>query len=633
MDRRSLLTAGIAGAAGIAVGNELGAAPAGAAADVDRAEFEALKARVDYLETFHPPMPTTTTTTTTTVPPHVPKFSGNVSLPDGFVVPFGEVWDFDPTVSTTVTVSKNVVVAGTLQMRPANPGIVHTLRFTNVDETLFVGGGMDPLDTDVGLWVVGAGKLDIAGAAKTAWARTAAPVSVGAQSVTLAAAPSGWQVGDTVMIAPSNPPTMSYAYDHYDTATITSISGATIGLSMPCGYAHPHVTVAPGFTLAPEVMNLTRNTRIEGTASGRSHVFIRSSSPQSIGFLGLAFMGPRKAAGALTASVTGRYPLHFHMCADGARGSVVSGSVVNQSGGRAFVPHLSNGVTFDGCVAHDVFESPFWWDLNTTTVPSMSNDITFSKCIASRVKYHPNYNGYRLAGFMLGQGDNCVVRDCAAVGIQGDRFAAGFIWPEGADRPWTFERNITHNNLWGGLFTWQNGPLTHVVKDFVAYHNGHTGISHGAYLTGYQYQNGFVYGNRYVSLNLDAHSYPAPSEQRFDRIAFDGAGMHATAITLATHTLAAGRPTTVAGCTFAGYSGPLVAVPADYPSNKPEALDLVESGPVVPSFNATSKPESVIRVQNAGVAKQYTPSGVIDIVPFATYAGGAPTAFSVLSAA
>jgi len=48
MDRRSLLTAGIAGAAGIAVGGELGAAPAGAAADVDRAEFEALKAHHDH---------------------------------------------------------------------------------------------------------------------------------------------------------------------------------------------------------------------------------------------------------------------------------------------------------------------------------------------------------------------------------------------------------------------------------------------------------------------------------------------------------------------------------------------------------------------------------------------------------
>src|SRR5690606_41555081 len=93
--------------------------------------------------------------------------SGDIHLPDGFTVPPGETWVFDPDTDTTVIVSANVIVEGTLVMRPASGDIEHALIFEDVDESRFVGGGMAPVETDVGLWGIGDGQRLIEGREKT----------------------------------------------------------------------------------------------------------------------------------------------------------------------------------------------------------------------------------------------------------------------------------------------------------------------------------------------------------------------------------------------------------------------------------------------------------------------------------
>ncbi|WP_315817000.1 G8 domain-containing protein [Paraflavitalea speifideaquila] len=78
---------------------------------------------------------------------------------------------FDANQSATLQTTANVVVEGKLQMRPANAAVIQTIRFANVDESRFVGGGMNVLPSDVGLWVMGAGLLDLFGTSKTSWTR------------------------------------------------------------------------------------------------------------------------------------------------------------------------------------------------------------------------------------------------------------------------------------------------------------------------------------------------------------------------------------------------------------------------------------------------------------------------------
>lgn len=613
--RRSLISAAFGGAAGVVVGRELAPTAAGAAADVDRAEFDALKARVAYLEGFHPPMPQ-----------H--KFSGDVSLPDGFVVPFGEVWDFDPDVSTTVTVGKNVVVAGTLQMRPANPGVTHTLRFTGITETNYVGGGMVPLDSDVGLWVIGAGVLDIAGSAKTSWARTAQPIAAGATSITLAATPTGWQVGDTLAIAPMADCNVSANHNRYSTVTVQSVAGNVVGVTA-CQEPHPLVTVGTGFTLGAEVLNLTRNAQIEGTPTGRAHVWVNSSVPQQISDVQIRYMGPRKAG----ANVLGRYPLHLHMSGDGSRGSVIKGVVVRDSGGRAFVPHASHGVTFDGCVAHGIIDDAYWWDGGGVDA---THDVVFSKCVASAVQFAPNWSGHRLGGFFLGEGQGNSITDCSAFGVWGGQTTAGssgYHWPEGATASWTFARNVAHNVFGHGLTVWQNSGIIHDVHDFVCFYNGRTGLSIGAYLNRYRFRNGYLYGNAYASIDIHALSAEADHEARYESIAMDGLNYHAHAIRASRHRLVGGI-VDVTGCTFARHTGAAIGHIPGTDVTTPSRIDVVGCTPA-PSvfFGAGALPESMIRVQNGTSATAWTPAGSTPIATFSTATVVPPTPFAVIASA
>ena len=615
VNRRSLISGAIGGAAGVVVGRELVPSSVGAAADVDRSEFEALAARVAYLEQFHPPMGP---------PPHVPTFSGEMSLPDGFVVPFGEVWDFDPDVSTTVEVAANVVVAGTLRMRPASPGVVHTLRFVGINEANYVGGGMEPLASDVGLWAVGAGVLDLAGSAKTGWTR-ATHVDAASNTVNLVAAPLGWQVGDTVTIAPTSGPGH---FTRYDTRTIADIAGTVLTLSAPTTWAHPLIEVEPGYAFGAEVMNLTRNVVIEGTATGRAHVFVNSSSPHTIDSVELRHLGPRKANAnpAHTDPVLGRYALHLHMCGDGSRGTTVTNTVAHTLGNLAFVPHLSNGITFAGCVAHDLFESAYWWDIG-----DRSDDITYQSCVASWIRSSPEFRGYSLSGFTLGDGAGNRMFDCTVIGSQGNSDASAIAWPEGAADAWEVRRIIAHNCRRHGLGVWQNNGVPHLVQDFISARNGGSGINHGAYRNSYEYANGWLYANTQASVNLHALAV-ASDPLRFRELRMDAAGLHLSPVTLPNHNLPSAQPVQFQGCEFVGHTGTTFRSTAATMAN-PDVIDVAESGPVTMTWNVYSHPSSVIRVESAGVAEQITPAGSTPIAAFSSHVTTPRVPFAILASA
>ena len=69
--------------------------------------------------------------------------SGNVACCK-LVAPVGTTLVFDPTHSTKITACGSVIMEGTLQWHPANASIVHEILFVGIDESLFVGGTVDP---------------------------------------------------------------------------------------------------------------------------------------------------------------------------------------------------------------------------------------------------------------------------------------------------------------------------------------------------------------------------------------------------------------------------------------------------------------------------------------------------------
>ncbi len=379
--------------------------------------------------------------------------SGSVEMPEGFEVPAGETWTFDPEQSTTVEVGGNVVVAGALVMRPASRDVTHTLRFVGVDETRFSGGGMEPIAEDVGLWVIGDGVLDVAGTGKPAWAYE-------------------WQTewaGDEVVAAPNEPG----VYDQF-----------------PVVGGPDEVPDPNGLGMRTELLNLTRNVVIEGTPQGKAHIFIRSSRPQHLSYLLVRYMGPDLSEAdrrARDQDQTGRYALHFHHNEDASRGSVVEGVVVRDADNHAFVPHASHGITFRDTISFNTRNAAYWWDPTSRRNPgNASSDIRYERAVAALV--HPGDR--RDGAFQLGEGEGSALVDSVAVGVQtAGNDNSGYHWPGTERGVWEFNGNIAHNNFAHGIFVWQNARDTHVIEDFTAYYNAKAAIKHGAYRNAYIYRD------------------------------------------------------------------------------------------------------------------------------------------------
>lgn len=507
-------------------------------------------------------------------------FSGDVVLPEGFTVPDGEVWEFDPEVSTIVEVSANVIVEGTLVMRPASSGVTHTLRFVDVDEDRFVGGGLEVLDSDVGLWVMGAGRLDIHGAPKTAWSYEWQ---------------RGWE-GDEVVATPVEA-------GEYD--TFRQVSSAA------------DVPPANALGLSPELLNLSRNVVIEGTPEGRAHVLIRSSSPQQIRYAVFRYLGPFLGDGGertQSSDVTGRYGVHFHHSGDGSRGSVLEGVVVRDTENHAFVTHASHGVTLRETIAFNTRHAAYWWDQTTRKNPgNESHDILYERAVAAGVAAGNGRDG----GFQLGEGNGNAVVDSVAVGITNDGSAvAGYLWKGPEDGVWRFEGNIAHNNVGSGILVWVNTATTHVIEDFTAYHNSQPGIIHGAYRNSYVYKDLTLLANdqkRNNGVAIESHAIGRPSSDGgTDAQVWDGIDSGGAVLRTAGHAQDPTAPVRFVDCDF---SSIIIGEGPGHPSIY-EFIDC-GLGPADVEIEFMH-PDSIIRFQNGTEAVEMDATlTVANIAPFA----------------
>lgn len=491
------------------------------------------------------------------------------------IQPGGEVV-FDPAASRTLTSTGNVVVAGALRARPSDASVVHRVVFPGIDEARFAGGHvMAPAETDVGLWVVGTGVLDAVGTPKKGWTNLGDAAAAGDTTITVADA-TGWRAGDEIVITPTESTDVEGFAEHHDRRTVEGIDGTALTLDEPLEHDHPAVTVRDGVTHHAEVLNLTRNVRIEGTAEGRAHVILLDiENPQTISHVGLRHLGPQQRFADDEGEegmrgVTGRYSLHFHMAYDGSRGSVVDSVVAYDGGNHTFVPHLSNGITFRDCVAHDQAETAFWWDPATEEqygdeVPT--HDLLYERCVASHIQTTDGAE-YDTSGFILGTGRGNVARGCVATGILGsDESNPGYKWnPDSRDdvNAWTFEDNLSHNNDGSSIYFWINGTPPTLIDRFTAYQDRH-GIRAGSYTNLASYRDVTVYACKEVGILVIAVP-GAPEEQpdlelTYENVYVDQAGMTDYAVEISGHVVEALKATKVVGCTFRGGTKAQVGFP------------------------------------------------------------------------
>ena len=384
--------------------------------------------------------------------------SGVLDYPNGFTVPAGEVWEFDRTVSTTITTGGNIVVNGTLRSLPPVTGVTHRIRFVGINEANIVGGHAHmPVATDIGLWVDG-GVLDISGTPKVSWNRTGSDPS--------------WLATDELIMCPTD--VGAYFAVPYTGGALPTATTRTLDYD---NTSH---------TYTAEVANLTRDFIIE-SVDGMAHVmFINITEPQRLSFVELDRLGP--------ADKLGRYPLHVHMNGEGSDGSVFRGNVARDCANHAFVPHSSHGCDFTGSIAFNTSQSAFWWD-----VADVTNRTVWNRCAAIGT-----VDG---SGFLIlnGIGNTCV--DSFAFGTRANTSNAGILWPSQTNNKpseWLTDGFVAHNNRASGVRTWNNDGNPRFILRVAAYRNGRAGFEHGAYVNSYRVENCVFFDN--VEADMRVHA-------------------------------------------------------------------------------------------------------------------------------
>jgi hypothetical protein len=467
----------------------------------------------------------------------------------------------DPKSNVTITTTKNIVVTGDLISQP-NPDVVHAIRFTGIDESKYVGSGDTVLDSDTGLWVMGAGRLNLL----------------------------GFNVND------------------WKQFTIEAVSLETYAISA------------------------SSNLRIEGTATGQAHIFIKSSRPQSIKYVQLRYLGPRKDnnSDGIKDIILGRYACHFHHSEDGSRGTIIEGCIAGDCNSHCFVPHGSHGITMRNNIVYNVLEAPFWYDYGHKT-----NDLTWENNLVVNVGYIPRANDQDNGGpqggvnaFVLGFGNSNICRGNVVIGTAGDYRAAGaYNWPEIRDdadtskdltSSWVFENN-TAINCPSGDQVWQNSEHHHIIRGS-QYIGCSVPVYHGAYANHYaRIDCTYKGGTTEVWAASDI-----TSRILFINCTFDAQGADYCVLINEGPGVGA-APIMFRNCKFLNFKKK--AILNQNPGAGVKKVDVIDSGLTVDKYQVSSVAISgeVIRVQEGGKAWKITKSGATSIAVFAPTMWGTGT--------
>ena len=304
-------------------------------------------------------------------------------LPNKLIVPSGQVIELPADASYDY-----IEVAGTLRVSRARDTFT---RFTHLvvlhGGNLDVGTQADPIPCerkvdfvvrDVAIdttkdpfqWgngLVNFGRQTRVGCAKTAWVESAGSISSGASTVTLASSPSGWQVGDELLIPDTAaPPASTLDPRRESKVTIAAINGTELSLSKPLDFAHQNITDPNGVVvLRPRVANLTRNIviRSENPGGTRGHtVDIGHTAAWDIRYNQLLGLGRTRRVplddtipgGHLGTNQRGKYAEHHHHVQSAPTSADVGNVYMGLSGGKwGLVVHVTSDTLIERNIAID----------------------------------------------------------------------------------------------------------------------------------------------------------------------------------------------------------------------------------------------------------------------------------------
>ena len=382
-------------------------------------------------------------------------------LPNKLIVPAGKVVELPADATYDY-----IEVAGTLKASRAHDTVA---RFTHL--VVLPGGTLDagtqsdpipcdrrvefvvrdvPLDTakDPFQWgngLVNFGRQTRVGCSKTAWVESTGSIASGATTIALAAAPSGWRVGDELLLPDTATPlTSTLAPRRESKVTIAAIDGVQLTLSKPLDFAHDNIADPNGVVvLRPRVANLTRNIVIhsENVDGTRGHTAdigrkaswdIRYNQLVGLGRTQRVKLDDTVLGQHVGTNQRGKYAEHKHHV-QSAPGSADVGNVyIGPPAGKwGLVIHQTSDTLVERNVAVDFPGAGF------ITEDGYEVRNTFRNNLAA---YSLGHNGTLQSGFIDAGVD--VIRECP--GCEGTGF-----WLRGVMN--TFDGNEAWNNFTSGI--------------------------------------------------------------------------------------------------------------------------------------------------------------------------------------
>jgi hypothetical protein len=275
---------------------------------------------------------------------------------------------FATTQSSTLTLDTlEVTMAGELRIGtvddPVQPQADIRIAFRS-DSDIDIGWDPDLLSRGL----MAHGRVQVHGQRKTVHTKLAVDPAAGASALQLSEAPQGWRIGDRLVLTGTRYSGWKWDNDirevryhgtQDEVLTITSIDGATIGVSPPLVRSH----ATPRADLKASVANFSRNVTFasqDGAATlrhRRGHVMLMHQTGFDVRYAAFDQLGRTDKSvpsfdldqvGTLTptSNVRGRYPLHVHISGidTPSQPAMFVGNAVFDSPGWGYVHHASNAV-------------------------------------------------------------------------------------------------------------------------------------------------------------------------------------------------------------------------------------------------------------------------------------------------
>ena len=213
------------------------------------------------------------------------------------------------------------------------------------------------------IMVMNGGRLELHGKDRISWTNIATTANVGATQITLKQAVD-WEVGDKIALTATGLANKnSKSWNDVDEAEIKAISSDRKTLILASPLKFKHIGGSKSYTRAKdgkvwsadihgEVGLLSHYIKIQGDMNGNNetdgfggHIMLMKGSTARVEHVELYKMGKK--------GILGRYPFHWHLNEDKAKGSYLKNSSVHKSFNRAVTIHGTDYVTVDGVFAYD----------------------------------------------------------------------------------------------------------------------------------------------------------------------------------------------------------------------------------------------------------------------------------------